>query len=212
MATLVNVASAYLVSGEVPTRMGTAHGSIAPYRAYASSDGHFIVGALNNGQFERLCAAVERPELAHDARFSTNPNRVDNRRELEPILDAIFVTKPMRHWLELFETHRVPCGPINLMDSVFQECDLGGVGCLFVFSPLALVSPQIVSRGLVQHVQHPTAGSTPLISPPVLFDHAQCAVRMPPPTLGQHTDRVLMGELGFTAAQCQELRLAGAIQ
>lgn len=100
----MNVASSYLVSGKVPTRQGTAHISIVPYKAYAAKDGYFIVGALNNAQFERLCSAIKRPEFARDERYASNASRVANRKEVDDLLSTTFVTQPVSHWLELFES------------------------------------------------------------------------------------------------------------
>jgi crotonobetainyl-CoA:carnitine CoA-transferase CaiB-like acyl-CoA transferase len=60
IATLANVASSYLVSHQIPQRMGTAHSSIVPYESFRARDGeYFIAGALNDGQFARLCDALK---------------------------------------------------------------------------------------------------------------------------------------------------------
>ncbi len=132
------------------------------------------------------------PHLASNHQFVSNAARVANRDDLDRILQSAFLVAPVAHWLALFDTARVPCGPINNMKSVFED-------------------PQVVHRHMVQHAKHATAGDVPLVSPPVRFDGEQCAVRMAPPTLGQHTDSVLQSELGLTAADLRALRQCGAI-
>lgn len=173
--------------------MGTAHSSIVPYRAYKTRDGHMIVGALNNGQFERMCDLLQRPLLPKDERFHSNATRVAHRKELDEIIEGELQRQDVSHWLREFEKARVPCGPINNLKQTFED-------------------PQIVHRRMVQHMAHKGAGTVPLISPPVRFDDEQSPIRRAPPVLGQDTDAVLTTELGYSQAQLDELRVCGAIK
>ncbi|MCS7072011.1 MAG: CoA transferase, partial [Anaerolinea sp.] len=79
IAALVNIASNALVSGQIPTRMGSAHPSIVPYQPFMACDRSFSVAVGNDRQFRALCAVVGHPEWADDPRFTTNPDRVANR-------------------------------------------------------------------------------------------------------------------------------------
>ena len=79
VAALVNQAANHLVGGEVPHRMGTAHPNIVPYQVFRARDRYIAVGVGNDKQWKNLCEIAERPELASDPRFSTNPERVRNR-------------------------------------------------------------------------------------------------------------------------------------
>ncbi len=184
-ATLVNVASSYLVSGKVPGRMGTAHSSIVPYESFCTRNGEYLIaGALNDGQFSRLCSALQIP--GDDPRFASNELRVKHRKELINILKERFLLRDKKEWLDLLEHHRVPCGPINNLKQVFED-------------------PQVQARGMRQSVNHSSAGNIDLVSPPVRFDGHQSKIRSAPPELGQHTWEVLHDELGMSNIEYERL-------
>ena len=103
--------SAYLANGEIPTRHGSGVEQIVPYQAFETADGFMMVAAGNDNLFRRLCAAIERPGLAEEARFRSNAERVVNRRELVPILTDIFRTAPMAVWAERLDAGRYPEQP-----------------------------------------------------------------------------------------------------
>src|SRR5262245_239099 len=86
VASQVNVAQAFLTSGRVPPRQGNAHFQIVPYQAFATADDWLVLAVGNDGQWQRFCAAAERPDLAADPRFTTNTLRVQNRAALVPLL------------------------------------------------------------------------------------------------------------------------------
>src|SRR5207245_3313399 len=74
----------YFTSGKVPGRYGNAHANLLPYEVFPTADGHVILAVGNDAQWRSFCKAAERPELAHDARFLTMPDRLRNRRRLTP--------------------------------------------------------------------------------------------------------------------------------
>jgi len=94
VGTLANQALNYFASGVVPTRLGNAHPNIVPYQSFAVRDGHVMIAVGSDRQFERFCQAINRPELASDARYADNPGRVAHRERL--------VGEVWRPWL---------CGP-----------------------------------------------------------------------------------------------------
>src|SRR5437764_1767495 len=87
VAAQVNVAQAFLTSGQVPPRQGNAHLQIVPYQLFATSDGWLVLAVGNNGQWQRFCQTAGREDLAADPRFATNPLRVRNRDDLVPLLE-----------------------------------------------------------------------------------------------------------------------------
>jgi crotonobetainyl-CoA:carnitine CoA-transferase CaiB-like acyl-CoA transferase len=178
IATLINIGSDYLIGGIVPKRWGSAHTSIVPYQAFEASDGYVVVGAVNETQWLRFCEAIDGPELAGDARFATNALRSEHRAELFSIVEPILRQKPRSEWLDRFRSVGIPSGPINTLDEVYRD-------------------PQVEHLGIVQEVDHPTAGRIKLAGSPIRADDAQLPVRLPPPRLGEHTAEVLRDVLGY---------------
>ena len=99
VSALVNVAQGALVTDTEPERHGNAHPSIVPYQTFHAADELVAVAAANDGLFRRLCKALERPELAADERFATNPARVRHRAGLTAELDTVFATRSAAVWV-----------------------------------------------------------------------------------------------------------------
>jgi crotonobetainyl-CoA:carnitine CoA-transferase CaiB-like acyl-CoA transferase len=172
-ATLANQASNYLVGGMVPTRMGNAHPNIVPYQSFVAADGHLIVAVGNDAQFGRFVAALGVSELAEDARFASNQSRVANRDALVPLLQRQMLERTKNEWLEILEAAQVPAGPINSVDEVFAE-------------------PQIQARGMQVEMAHSLNPHLQVVGNPIKLSRTPVQYDRPPPTLGQHTDEVLV--------------------
>ena len=128
-ATMANQALNFLVTGDSPTRMGNAHPNIVPYEAFEASDMYLIVAVGNDGQFTRYVEAAGQPELATDARFSTNAKRVENRDVLIPIIKDFMKQKTGQEWIDALEKVGVPCGPLNNMEQ--GVCASAGPGARY---------------------------------------------------------------------------------
>jgi crotonobetainyl-CoA:carnitine CoA-transferase CaiB-like acyl-CoA transferase len=192
VAMLANVGSNYLNSGERPRRWGNAHANIVPYQTFACSDGHIIVAAGNDGQYQKFVEAGGRADLAHDARFATNPLRVQHRDVLVPLLAAMVATKTRADWIALLEAVGVPCGPINNLDDVFAD-------------------EQVQARGMAIALPHPSAGEVKLVRNPIRMSATPATSDRAPPLLGQHTDEVLRDVLGKSDREIAALRTDGII-
>jgi crotonobetainyl-CoA:carnitine CoA-transferase CaiB-like acyl-CoA transferase len=126
LAGLINVTQAALVTGREPVRYGNAHPTIVPYQAFHGADRAFVVAVGNNAQWRRLCAAIGADDLAGEARFATNPGRVENREALVGALAERFRDRPAAEWLGMMEAAGVPCAPVQrvgeaLADPVLTE-------------------------------------------------------------------------------------------
>ncbi|KAM4792661.1 succinyl-CoA:glutarate CoA-transferase isoform 2-T2 [Cyanocitta cristata] len=168
VACLTHVAANYLNCKIEAKRWGTAHGSIVPYQI------------------------LNLPEVSKDSRYKTNTLRVQNRKELIDILSTRFSEKATTEWLQLFEGHGVPYGPINNMQQVFSD-------------------PQVLHNGLVMEMNHPTAGRIAVPGPGVRYSEFAVSHPKPPPLVGQHTVEILKSMLGYEDDAIEELLRTGAV-
>jgi succinate--hydroxymethylglutarate CoA-transferase len=192
VALLANVASNYLVGGVEPRRMGNAHFNIAPYEVFRARDRWFTLGAANTRQWEMLCEVIGAPHLKDDPRFVTNQDRVANRAVLVEILNETFSILDAKEWLEKLQKAGIPSGPINSIQDVFNH-------------------PQAPVRNFKLEIEHPTAGRVGLPGFPYKMSQTPAELRRPPPRLGEHSEEVLMGLLGYSSEQVAHLRERGVI-
>ena len=193
VAMLANLGANYLVSGKVPGRMGNAHQNIVPYQVFeveSALDGskdHIIIAVGNDSQFRKYCEVANVPELGVNPLFALNRDRVKNRAQLVPVLEAVMRTRRKADWLAALEAAKVPCGAINNLAEVFAD-------------------PHIASRGMVTHWQHPHQSDLRLVSSPIKLSATPVRTDLPPPLLGQHTDEVLQSVLNYPNTKLSELK------
>ena len=168
----------------------SAHPSIVPFQNFRTADGWIVVVAAKEKFWQRLAAALGRPELATDPRFETFDDRRVNSVELLEILDGVFATQTSEHWIEVLADAGVPCGPVN---------DVAG----------ALRDPQTAARSMVVETEHPRFGTVRQVASPVRVGDDPPSHRRAP-LLDEHADDVLQGLLGYHPALIEELRRAGA--
>jgi formyl-CoA transferase len=189
MAILANQAAGFLNTGDVPTRQGNTHPSLAPYQDFPTADGAMLLAIGNDGQFARFCEAVAQPEWATDPRFATNTLRVKNREVLIPAMEAVTRTRSTAEWVTLFEDKAVPCGPINNLRQAFDD-------------------PQVLARGLRVELPRDAGdgiASIASVASPLRLSDTPSVLHRAPPALGQHTDEVLQS-MGLSAGDIQALR------
>jgi crotonobetainyl-CoA:carnitine CoA-transferase CaiB-like acyl-CoA transferase len=141
---LANQALNWMVSGEVPHRMGNGHANLVPCQAFRAADGDLIVAVGNDRQFERLCALLELPEVAKDERFRTNPARVVNRAALLPLLQDAIGRRRRADFSDALEAAGIPAGPINPVDAVFADPQVVHRGLRLEGEPPGLASPIVI--------------------------------------------------------------------
>jgi crotonobetainyl-CoA:carnitine CoA-transferase CaiB-like acyl-CoA transferase len=193
-----------------------------PYEAFQTSDGHIILAVGNDGQFARFCEVAGRRELADDERFATNPSRVDNRGVLIPLLGDLLRARSSADWLAALEKAGVPCGPINDIEQLFADPQVKARGLQIAIpdpdraAPVDRTSPD--DRAVPDDRAAPDdrvvseAGTPqPGVASPIHFSKTPIQYELPPPRLGQHTDEVLLEELGLDAAELERLRASGVI-
>lgn len=191
IAGLINVGTSFLATEKPPQRWGNAHATIVPYQLFAASDQPLVLAVGNDEQWRRCCAVLGQEAWSADERFATNPQRVQNRDQLIPLLSRIFKTRTAAEWLSSLSAAKVPSSPVNSLSQVFAD-------------------PQVQQQQLKVPVPHPGVGAIDLLGIPFALAETPAEVRLPPPLLGQHTEEILM-EAGFTADEVVQWQSAGVV-
>ncbi|KAG6119777.1 hypothetical protein E4U14_004752 [Claviceps sp. LM454 group G7] len=193
-ATLANIASSCLISGEKDSgRWGTAHPSIVPYRSFKTKDGDILLGGGNDRLFGVLADGLSKPEWKQDARFKTNADRVCHRDELEAMIETLTQKKTTEQWLQRFEGSGLPYAAVNDVQATLNHA-------------------HTKARDMVVEMNHEACGPIKLVNTPVKFSDTQPSIRSAPPMLGQHTEEVLTEYLGLNESEILALREQGAVR
>jgi crotonobetainyl-CoA:carnitine CoA-transferase CaiB-like acyl-CoA transferase len=160
VAVLGNQAMNCLVSGVAPSRLGNGHPNIVPYEVFPVADGHVIIAVGNDGQYQKLCAVLDRPDLATNEAYATNKARVLNRAMLVPVLGALTRQRHREEFLAAMEAASVPAGPINTIADVFAD-------------------RQVIARGLQQSID-----GIPSVASPIVIDGVRQYAKRASPRLG----------------------------
>ena len=154
----------YLISGEIPKRIGNDHPSIVPYQTVKAKDGLMVLAIANDRQFKEFCKYAKISNLINDPKFKTNSSRVKNRCDLNKIINKIIKKKTIKQWVEGLVKVNVPCGPINNIKQVFED-------------------KQVKSRKMVISMKHSKSKNKKikLIANPINFSESKIKYKKPPP-------------------------------
>lgn len=193
VATLSNIASSCLISGEKDTgRWGTAHPSIVPYQSYRTKDGDILFGGGNDRLFGLLCDGLGKAEWKTDPKFIINTVRVANRNELDTAIETVTQTKTTQEWLQIFEGSGLPYSAVNDIQQTLNH-------------------EHVLAREMVKEMEHPACGSIKMVNTPVKYSESKPSIRSVPPMLGEHTEEVLRG-LGIGEGELKRLKEEGAVR
>ncbi|MDQ3026175.1 MAG: CoA transferase [Pseudomonadota bacterium] len=181
----------FFATGVNPGPSGSAHILTAPYQAFPTSDGWINVGGANQSNWERIVKVIGSPELANDARFRTNGDRMRNLAALTPLIAERLRARPSAHWILEFDAAGVPVGPVNRIGDM-------------------LADPQVAAREMVVELEHPRAGTTRALGFPIKFSETPGSITRAAPVLGQHT-REILAALGYSVAEVDQLFRDGAV-
>ncbi|XP_022911676.2 succinate--hydroxymethylglutarate CoA-transferase [Onthophagus taurus] len=193
LASLINIGSNYLNAGKEAKKWGTAHESIVPYESFPTKDGYFTICTGSDLQFKDLCLKMNLNHLYESEEYKTNILRVQNRRKLIPLLKNVFVQKTNKEWEIIFENAEFVCGPVNTIKEAFDDV-------------------HVKHTKIVKELNHSTVGSIKVVGPPVKYNNTVGEIRLPPPTLGEHTDNVLRDLLGYDEDKIKTLRRDKVVQ
>lgn len=186
VAILENAIARYMNAGVSPKPIGNRHASITPFQSLKTSDGYVIIAVGNDTLWQKFCGLIDRPDLAADPRFTTNPLRTENVKVLGEELTKTFVTKTMDEWLHILKEGGIPVGPINDVERVIKD-------------------PAIIARDMIVTTHHPVAGDVEMAGVPIKLSDTPGSVDGPAPTLGQHTREILKEKLNMDDALIDQL-------
>ncbi len=177
--------------GETPPRAGMRHHIFSPYGPFLAADGRYVnMAVLSNDEWRRICSNVfKREDLPHDPRFATNEKRVENRHQLESIVEQIISEKDHNYWIKELQKAGIACGRLNTVGEVLDH-------------------PQSIYRKVVREIDSPVGKIKHLCSP-LRLSMAPAKLEFIP-RLGQHTDEILV-HLGYPQKTVDELRSEGVV-
>jgi crotonobetainyl-CoA:carnitine CoA-transferase CaiB-like acyl-CoA transferase len=181
----------FLAGGELPSPLGSTHRRNAPHGAFRVKDGYIAITADSAHFWKRFCQIMGLEALLDDPRFNSNADRVANKQLLQDIIERVTTTREGSYWLEVLEAAEIPCGPVNSYAEVFEN-------------------PHVRAREMLMEMEHPVAGQVKMAGFNVKLTSTPAALRLPAPTLGQHTREVLH-TLGYQDKAIDQLKAAGVI-
>jgi crotonobetainyl-CoA:carnitine CoA-transferase CaiB-like acyl-CoA transferase len=179
-------AARWLMRGEVAKQAGNNHPTSIPTGVYKTRDCYMNLAVTGKKIWERMCRAIEAPELAEHPDYATGDLRSKNRDKLHDVIDELFMKRESAEWIEVLNKAGVPCGPIYSIDQAFGD-------------------PQVRELGMVQKV-----GEVPYLGQPVTLSRTPSKVVAHPPGQGEHTAEILR-EIGYGAAAVEDLRKKGIV-
>jgi formyl-CoA transferase len=141
-------AARWLQAQEVPKQAGNNHPTSIPTGVFKTADGYINIAAAGQVIWERVCQAIEAPELLQNPDFETNALRSKNRDAVNAAIEERTIGKPSAEWIAIFNKIGVPCGPINSIDQVFAD-------------------PQVMHLGIAQSAQRPDGSDQVFVGQPV---------------------------------------------
>ncbi|NNF78659.1 MAG: CoA transferase [Rhizobiales bacterium] len=179
-------AARYLIDGDVPPQAGNDHPYSTPMGVVETSDGYINLGVGGDGQWQSLCKAINRPEMADKPEFASGDARYKNRPEVWAFLHPVFKEHPSAYWLDLLDQNGVPAGPIYKVDEMFED-------------------PQVQHLKMAPEVHHHARGGIKVVGQPLALERTPASLTRAAPDAGEHTDEILK-EAGFDECSIKRLR------
>jgi crotonobetainyl-CoA:carnitine CoA-transferase CaiB-like acyl-CoA transferase len=188
---LAYFSASHFATGALPERTGNDHPVVWPYGLFHAADGEVAVAPSTPVHVQRFLAALGLAELLEDPAYATNEARVQNREALRVLIDQKIGADTVAAWIERLNRAGVPCGRVLDLAEVFSD-------------------PQVQAQEMALEIDHPGHGPVRMSGFPVKLSATPARLRLPAPTLGEHTDEVLR-DLGYEAQRIAALREAGII-
>ena len=189
-----NLGLLYSKAGAIPPRVGNRHGglALAPYNVYSTNDGYVALICVTEAHWTNLLAAMGRADLATDARFVTNRQRVESLAETDAVVQGWTERHSRQEVFELTRQHRVPCAPVRDLREVMNDAHMH-------------------ERGMLEWFDDPDLGRVVLPSTPIRLHGTDRVDTVSSPLLGEHNHETYAGWLGLSDAEIEDLRRDGVI-
>jgi crotonobetainyl-CoA:carnitine CoA-transferase CaiB-like acyl-CoA transferase len=184
------MATMHFLSGEDPYPIGNSHFVHVPYNTFHTADGFIVIAVITDNFWQNLKQVVNIAEF-DDAKYDGQPGRWADREMIERLLNEVLGTNTSAHWLQKLEAMRIPCAPVNRFSQ-------------------ALGDPQVRHRNMVVDLKHPGGKATRGPGNPIKLSRTNEESFSAAPHVGQDTDDVLTGILGYAAGRIAELKKNGA--
>ena len=185
------MATMYFLSGEDPYPIGNSHFVHVPYNTFPTSDGFIVIAVITDNFWQNLKQVVDCPEF-DDAKYDGQPGRWEDREMINRRLNEILSTNTSVYWLQKLEQKRIPCAPVNRFSQ-------------------ALSDEQVLHRNMVVELKHPNGKSTRGPGNPIKLSRNNEETFTPAPTVGQNTEEILGGILGYDKVRIAALKESGAV-
>jgi formyl-CoA transferase len=184
-------ASRWLMEQQVAGQAGNDHPTGIPTGVFPTSDGHINIAASSSRIFTRFCEVIGRPDWLRHDEWTTQAGRSKDRQAINAAISEVTRTKPSAHWIDLFETNGIPCGPINSIDQVFAD-------------------RQVKHLGMATEIYSPHVGEKHVVASAINISGFSKAIRSHAPDAREHTDDILRG-VGYSDQELDDMRRKGVI-
>jgi crotonobetainyl-CoA:carnitine CoA-transferase CaiB-like acyl-CoA transferase len=187
----------YLITGKRQGRppLGVCHYGVEPlYAIYQTGDGKWLAtaGGFVPDPWRRTCLALEMgEELANDPRYQTFEGMVAHLDTLQPLLAQAFKKFTRDEAIRRLETQELNAAPVNEQPDIYSD-------------------PQVLHNEMVLEFDQPGIGRLKTVGIPIKLSQTPGALRLPPPTVGQHNEEML-AQLGYSPADMARLQSEGAV-
>jgi formyl-CoA transferase len=184
-------AARWLMAGEVAKQAGNDHPTGIPTGVFPTSDGSINIAASSTRVWERFCDAIGQPAWKAKPEWKTQKGRSNDRATINAAIGEITRTRPAAHWIELFESNGIPCGPIYTIDQVFAD-------------------PQVQHLRMARMMKSPVVGEKQVVASALNISGFSKDIRLATPEAGSSTDSILR-DVGYSDAELAEMRSKGVI-